>query len=140
MRPTCLLCVRKHIGKAEALMNEARDGYPHHAGLAIGNLSEAADEAAAEYPELASKIREHWKRYEVDEDGYHFPTVEILREVEELLEEKRAQQAKEKRDLKARLVGGSEPISGDFVPRGTQLPSEVEKAAQKVAEKLAGKA
>ena len=59
MRTTCLLCVRKHLGKAEAQMNEARLGYPAHAGLAIGNLSEAADEALQEYPELSAEIRRH---------------------------------------------------------------------------------
>ena len=92
MRPSCLLCVRKHLGKAEALMNEVRQGYPHHAGLAIGNLSEAADEALADYPDVAAEIRKHWKAYELDELGYEFPTIELLRQVEDLLQEVRLEQ------------------------------------------------
>lgn len=92
MRKTCLLCVRKHLGKAEAQMNEVMQGYPHHAGLAIGNLSEAADECMMDYPELAQEIRVHWKAWELDEFGYAVPTTELLRRVEELLVVVRSQQ------------------------------------------------
>jgi len=114
MRPTCLLCVRKHLGKAEALMNEARMGYPHHAGLAIGNLSEAADEAMADFPELAEEIRKHWKRYEMDEDRYQFPTTEILKKVEELLQEVRLQQKEDEKARLERLVGRRDGPRDDY--------------------------
>lgn len=90
MRPTCLLCVRKHIGKAEAQMNEARMGYKHHRGFAIGNLSEAADECLQLFPDLAEEIRKQWKAYELDEDGYEVMTIYLLRRVENLLEEWRS--------------------------------------------------
>lgn len=87
MRATCLLCVRKHLGKAEAQMNEALMGYKAHRGLAIGNLSEAADEALQRFPDLAKAIRDQWKEYELDEDNYQVMTVYLLRQVEEALEE-----------------------------------------------------
>lgn len=90
MRPTCLLCVRKHLGKAEALMNEVRMGYSHHAGYAIGQLSEAADECLQLYPEFAEQIRHEWKAYELDEDSYMVMTVPLMRRVEELLQEWRS--------------------------------------------------
>lgn len=87
MRATCLLCVRKHLGKAEAQMNEARMGYKAHRGLAIGNMSEAADECLQHFPDLAKAIRDEWKEYELDEDNYEVMTVYLLRQVEERLEE-----------------------------------------------------
>lgn len=103
MRTTCLLCVRKHLGKAEAQMSEARLGYPAHAGLAIGNLSEAADESLQDYPGLSAEIREHWKAYELDELEYEVPTVELLKAVEALLADVRRQQREEERDAAATL-------------------------------------
>jgi hypothetical protein len=39
------------------LTSEAVLGYPYHLWLAVGNLSEAEDEAASEYPDLAARIR-----------------------------------------------------------------------------------
>jgi hypothetical protein len=58
MRETCLFCVTKHIAKAIVLVCEAVNGYPLHIHLAVGNLSEAEDECASEFPELSHKIRD----------------------------------------------------------------------------------
>lgn len=58
MRTTCLFCVSKHISKAAILVSESCQGYPVHIWFAIGNLSEAEDEAVSEFPELAKHIRE----------------------------------------------------------------------------------
>jgi len=57
MRISCLSCARKHLSKAEALMDEAQLGYPLHAWLAIGQMSEAEDELLKKYPEMANVIR-----------------------------------------------------------------------------------
>ena len=114
MRPTCLLCVRKHLGKAEALMIEVRQGYPHHAGLAIGNLSEAADEALQGYPELAAEIRRHWKAFELDEAGYEVPTMSLLKKVEELLQRTREEQDGEK--LAQRIEDANDGDTVDIAP------------------------
>lgn len=114
MRTTCLLCVRKHLGKAEALMNEARLGYPAHAGLAIGNLSEAADESLQDYPDLSAQIRHHWKAYELDELHYEVPTVELLQIVEILLAEVRQRQREEEEaDLAADDSDKRQPPASD---------------------------
>lgn len=58
LRPSCLMCVRKHIAKAQILLTEAELGYPAHFWIALGNLSEAEDESIKDYPELSKKIRE----------------------------------------------------------------------------------
>lgn len=131
MRTTCLLCVRKHLGKAEALMNEARLGYPAHAGLAIGNLSEAADEAMQDYPEFAAEIRSHWKAYELDEEHYEVPTMELLKIVEILLARVRRHQREDEVNPAAVLLAIANadkrqpPASDDSKDRGkSQRPRE----------------
>lgn len=58
MRESCKSCILKHLSKAEILLSESKLGYPEHFWLALGNLSEAEDEAVAEFPEIANKIRE----------------------------------------------------------------------------------
>jgi hypothetical protein len=58
MRESCKNCILKHLSKAEILLSEAELGYPEHFWLALGNLSEAEDEAVAEYPEIAKEIRD----------------------------------------------------------------------------------
>ena len=121
MRETCLLCVRKHLGQAEALMTEVRQGYPQHAGLAIGHLAEAAAEAMQEHPQLAAEIREHWKAFEVDEDAYEVPTVSLLKKVEELLQETRKkQEAEHKSHPQAEEVKPGDG-STSFKPEGDQI-------------------
>jgi|ERR1035437_9973651 hypothetical protein len=64
LRKSCLLCVRKHLGKAESLFAEVNNGYPDHFGLAIGNMSEAEDESILAFPELSTKIRAYRLRIE----------------------------------------------------------------------------
>lgn len=59
LRDSCLICVRKHLSKAVVLLSETNLGYPQHFWLAMGNLSEAEDEAVKAYPALATKIREY---------------------------------------------------------------------------------
>ena len=56
-RPTCLNCVRKHIGQAVVLMGESLQGYPAHRWLAVGHLGEAGEECVERYPKLAEEIR-----------------------------------------------------------------------------------
>lgn len=56
-RPTCLNCVRKHIGQAVVLLGESMQGYPAHRWLAIGHLGEAGEECVERYPKLAEEIR-----------------------------------------------------------------------------------
>lgn len=79
-RESCLICVEKHLGNALSLFDEVTQGYPQHRVLAVGNLSQAADEAFREHPELAEKIRDMRHRFQVDDI---IPTVD---EVYELLE------------------------------------------------------
>lgn len=82
MRDTCLLCVRKHLGQAEALMQEVVLGYPEHKWLAIGHLAEAEAELLDYYPTLAEVMRMSRKEYMTDDTPY--PTVSFLREVTRL--------------------------------------------------------
>ena len=156
MRVTCLLCVRKHLGQAEALMTEVGHGYPQHAGLAIGHMAEAAAEAMQDYPKLAETIRTHWKAFELDEDGYEVPTVSILKTVEELLQAKRVQQEAAKALMPDQEGDAATPVdrrpdvvkmalddmsrSGEhhFKPEGAQLPPSDAEAAARAATTLAG--
>lgn len=57
MRPECLDCVRKHLGQAIVLMNEARLGYPDHKWLAVGHMAEAEHEAPLEFALLIREQR-----------------------------------------------------------------------------------
>lgn len=57
MRDSCLQCARKHISESEVLMREALMGYPEHAYLAVGHLSQAEAELLKEFPEMAHIIR-----------------------------------------------------------------------------------
>jgi len=85
MRPSCLMCARKHLGQAEVLMSEALKGYPQHAWLAIGHLAEAEDELLEKYPEIAATVREHRLIY-MGRTGtiqpYDLPTMTILAQIE----------------------------------------------------------
>ncbi len=88
MRPSCLMCARKHLGQAEVLMSEALKGYPQHAWLAIGHLAEAEDELLEKYPELAATIREHRLVYMQrigTIESYDFPTIAILTQIEAVI-------------------------------------------------------
>jgi hypothetical protein len=55
-RPSCLNCVRKHLGQAIVLLGEAQQGYPNHKWLAVGHMAEAAEECL-EFPEIANLLR-----------------------------------------------------------------------------------
>lgn len=83
MRPTCTFCARKHLGQASALLSEARQGYPDHVWLAIGHLSEAADELVQDHPAMANEIRDHRKRLETDV-SYDVPVMELIRKTSAL--------------------------------------------------------
>lgn len=65
-RPSCLICVEKHLSNALILADEISQGYPQFRPLLIGNLSQASDEAVMEYPELAEQIRDMRHRYQID--------------------------------------------------------------------------
>lgn len=58
LRPSCLLCVRKHISQAIVLLSESKKGYPEHRWIAMGHLAEAEDESMKEHAELANQIRD----------------------------------------------------------------------------------
>jgi len=66
MRESCKMCVLKHLAKAVILLSESQLGYPTHYWLAMGNLSEAEDEAVNEFPELAKEIRNLRLDIEID--------------------------------------------------------------------------
>lgn len=57
MRPTCLDCVRKHLGQAAVLCDEMA-WYPDYKWFVVGHLAEAEAESIKERVELAYKIRE----------------------------------------------------------------------------------
>lgn len=56
----------KHLSKAVILFSESQLGYPHHYWLAMGNLSEAEEEALTDFPEIAKEIRELRLNIEID--------------------------------------------------------------------------
>lgn len=56
----------KHLSKAVILFSESQLGYPHHFWLAMGNLSEAEEEALVDYPTAAKEIRELRLEIEID--------------------------------------------------------------------------
>lgn len=57
MRKGCWDCCIKHLSKAIVTSSEVHLGYPEHAALVIGNLSEAEDEIVDLDKELANNIR-----------------------------------------------------------------------------------
>lgn len=79
-RPSCLDCVRKHLGQAAVLMDEARQGYPHHRWLAIGHIGEAASECLSAWPELAAELRRHRVRY-MEDSTYEVPVMDLIAKV-----------------------------------------------------------
>lgn len=86
VRPTCLDCVRKHIGQAIVLFLESDQTYPAHFWLGIGHLAEASDEALASYPALAQTLREY--RLSMMEDpGYKPNLIEFFAEIDALAED-----------------------------------------------------
>ena len=104
MRSSCLMCGSKHVAEAEVLMKESLLGYPIHALLCLGHLSQAEDELLAEYPEIANMIRAERIKYQTGlsynivksekgefldlEAGYSINTVELLYEIVKKIIEK----------------------------------------------------
>jgi hypothetical protein len=91
MRPSCLDCARKHIAEAEVLIRESVMGYPLHAWLSIGHLSQAEAELIKDYPSVAHEVRAErlnlidGMNYKADEDDnicleltYNLNTIELL--------------------------------------------------------------
>ena len=81
MRPSCLLCARKHLAQASILISEAAQGYPEHKWLALGHLAEASDELIKEFPVLALRIRDERKRLEGSPVGTPFDVLALLRAI-----------------------------------------------------------
>ena len=75
---TCLNCVIKHVGRAFGFLEEASLGYPHHALLAIGDLSLAESEAYRNYFEIAQKIRETRKNLEANLNGPYPELMDLI--------------------------------------------------------------
>ena len=67
-RPTCEMCVRKHLGQAAVLFQEALQGYPQHLWMAIGHLAEGEAESQSAYPAFAGQLRQERKKAE--QGGY----------------------------------------------------------------------
>ena len=87
MRDYCLDCVIKHLGQAFVTQIESQQGYPDHALLTIGHLSEAADEAYGVSPELASDIRQHRLMF-MENNEYKVPYFDLYNRALKLIEEK----------------------------------------------------
>ena len=69
-RPSCMLCVKKHIAQAAVLFQEALQGYPGHRWLAIGHLAEAEAEIQEADEDYADEIR---KQRKLAEEGDYIP-------------------------------------------------------------------
>ena len=87
MRKYCLDCTIKHLSQAYITQIEANMGYPEHALLTIGHLSEAAEECMAIAPELANEIRQY--RLLIMEDiKVEIPYFLLYNKVKEIIKEK----------------------------------------------------
>jgi hypothetical protein len=80
MQENCYFCTRKHLGYAEAFMQEAINGYPLHKWLAVGQMCAAEGEIMPNHPEMAEEIRKHRVEY-MNSMYYHFPIVELVEKV-----------------------------------------------------------
>ena len=59
VRPSCLDCVRKHLGQAIIVFQESEyPEYANHFWLGIGHLAEMESELLSSYPDFARAIRE----------------------------------------------------------------------------------
>ena len=61
-RPSCIHCVQKHIGSAEILITEMKDGYKYMT-RAVGELYQAEDESQ-DWTELHEFIRSERIEYQ----------------------------------------------------------------------------
>ncbi|MFW6130327.1 MAG: hypothetical protein ACOC56_04010 [Atribacterota bacterium] len=80
MQERCYFCTRKHLGYAEAFMQEAINGYPLHKWLAVGQLCAAEGEIMCDHPEMAQMIREHRVKY-IDDMHYEVPILDLIEKV-----------------------------------------------------------
>lgn len=81
MRPSCLLCARKHLAQASILISEAAQGYPEHKWLALGHLAEAGDELIRDFPILAQRMRDERKKLEGAPVGTPFDVLALLQAI-----------------------------------------------------------
>ena len=72
MRKPCLGCVLKHLGSAEVLEEEIRNGYPSYDFLLYGHMDQASSEAWGANQMLAKVIRQHRVNFQY-RDGYDIP-------------------------------------------------------------------
>ena len=61
-RPSCIHCVQKHIGGAEVLITEMRDGYKYMT-RAVGEMYQAEDESQ-DWGDLHNLIRDYRTAYQ----------------------------------------------------------------------------
>jgi len=80
VRPPCVNCCIKHLGTAISQLGEARNGYPSHRGLAVGELNEAAAEIFGLDENVAKQIREIRHLISENEDNDN-KVYEMLNEV-----------------------------------------------------------
>lgn len=85
MRQHCLQCFRKHLGNAAVLLEEVYDGYSGYRHMVIGHLDQAAQEIREMYPALATLVRAHRIKLQMDWT-YQIP-FEALDSFIEVLEE-----------------------------------------------------
>lgn len=83
MRETCRDCARKHVAQAIILATEERLGYPQFKWLVVGHLAEAETELLIDHPDVANKIRDFRKEYEID-TAVNMPMMELLDEITRL--------------------------------------------------------
>lgn len=93
IRPSCILCVYKHLSNVIVLageyLSQDPDGYrPYrdHLLYMTGHLSQAEEQSVQEYPEMSQKIREVRKRIETAKaegmpPSTHVPTIEDISEI-----------------------------------------------------------
>lgn len=87
MRKYCLDCVIKHLGQASVLQMECVLGYPEHAIMIIGHLSEASEECYGVSPELSEEIRQ-WRLLFIKDNKTDIPFFELYKKVLQLINEK----------------------------------------------------
>lgn len=63
---SCLMCTVKHIFSARAKANEIHHGYAERFFSALGELAEAANECAKDFPAVAAFIRDQRLQWEQD--------------------------------------------------------------------------
>jgi hypothetical protein len=80
MRPSCLLCVCKHLGSASVLYGEYRRGYSGYFGFILGELEQAWQESEKDYPDLSTAIYAEKKSFESDPASYELQIASLTME------------------------------------------------------------